>query len=198
MDGLESRFVPQQEAVTAILVRASGGDHEAAGELLPMVYAELRRLASRYLENERVGHTLQPTALVHEAYLRMVGGDRDWTGRDHFLAACAVAMRRILVDHARRRQAAKRGKNPVRVDVDPNRLQSDQSQMRVLELDELLVRLAELNPRCAKVVELRFFSGMSNEEISRVLGVAASTVSEAWTVARAWLAGQIADRGGEQ
>jgi RNA polymerase sigma-70 factor (ECF subfamily) len=178
-------------SITEFLLRASDGDASATQKLLPLVYDELRRLAADYMKNERHDHTLQPTALVHEAYLRLVGSDQVWKGRSHFLAAAAVSMRRVLVDHARGRSAAKRGDRDGRITLAPDIAPSTDRDLDVLELDDLLAELARKDARKAKVVELRFFAGMTNDQIAEVLGTARSTVAEDWTVARAWLASRI-------
>lgn len=180
-----------QGTVTQILARASAGDAAAADQLLPLVYDELRALASAYLARERSAHTLQPTALVHEAYVRLVSADTAWTGRAHFLAVAAIAMRRVLVDHARRRNADKRGGGVDRVELLDADTRTDRRDMQILELDELLRRLEALDPRRARVVELKFFAGMTNEQIAEALGLARSTVADDWTVARAWLAAEM-------
>ncbi len=177
----------QEGQVVSILGRATSGDRLAAAELLPLVYGELKALASNYLKQERPGHTLQPTALVHEAYIRMAGADREWAGKSHFLAVAAVAMRNVLVDHARRRGADKRSGELGRVTLDAAELGDRRRDVEVLELDGLIERLAELDPRRARVVELKFFAAMTNDQIAEVLGVSRSTVAEDWTVARAWL-----------
>jgi RNA polymerase sigma factor (TIGR02999 family) len=168
--------------------------HDAeAGELLSLAYDELKALAARYLEGERVDHTLQPTALVHEAYVRLEGSSAKWTSRAHFFAVAARAMRNILVDHARRRAAQRRGAGATHVSLGSIEVPDVQREMQVLELDDLLNRLAELDARRAKVVEMKFFAGMTNEQIAEVLDVARSTVADDWTVARAWLAAELAD-----
>lgn len=180
-------------SLVEILGRAAGGDAKAAADLLPLVYDEMRDIAARYMAEERAHHTLQPTALVHEAYLRLVGSQQDWQGRAHFLAAAAVSMRRVLVDHARRRAAEKR-RGGERITLSPDVAASAESDLDVLELDGLLTLLAARDPRKAKVIELRFFAGMTNEQIAEALGVARSTVAEDWTVARAWLATRLSGK----
>lgn len=184
--------LPDPPSITDVLRRASNGDSAAVAELLPLVYDELRRLAGGYMRRERKDHTLQPTALVHEAYLRLVGTDQPFEGRAHFLGAAAVAMRRVLVDHARRHAAVKRDAPGDRVTLAPEIASADARDMDVLELDQMLAALARKDERKARVVELRFFAGMSHDEIADVLGVARSTVAEDWTVARAWLAARLA------
>jgi RNA polymerase sigma factor (TIGR02999 family) len=156
-----------------------------------MIYSDLRRVAQRYMSGERGSHTLQPTALVNEAYLRVRGRRDTVCGNAHALALAAVAMRRILVDHARRRNAEQRGGGAQRIGLGNCEPASAGRDLEVLELDDLINRLAELDDRRARVVELRFFAGMTNEEIAEALGVARSTVAEDWSVARAWLQSQL-------
>lgn len=159
---------------------------------LPLVYDELKGLARGYLRGERGGHTLQPTALVHEAYLRVAGGAVDWNDKVHFLAAAATAMRRVLVDHARRRGAGKRegAREKVTLGTEAMGIGRDRD-LEILELDDLLNRLAALDARKAKVVELRFFAGLGLDEVATALDVARSTVAADWAVARAWLASEL-------
>jgi RNA polymerase sigma factor (TIGR02999 family) len=175
--------------ITALLHRWSRGDPEAFQALVPIVYNELRRLANHYLQNERSGHTLQSTALVHEAFLRLVGnnGMQQWHGRAHFFAAAAQSMRRILVDHARQRQARKRGSGAQRVPLEEALTVPVQSNLDVAALDESLSNLALIDPRKSRVVELRFFGGLSNQEIAEVLGISPAAVRNDWVVAKAWL-----------
>jgi RNA polymerase sigma factor (TIGR02999 family) len=161
-------------------------------ELLPLVYAELRRLAAGYLRRERVGHTLQPTALVHEAYLRMVDQTQvRWQNRAHFFGVAAQMMRRILVDHARSQHAEKRGGDVQKLSLDENIDVSGTRAAELVALDEALERLAEIDPQKSRVVELRFFGGLSVEETAEVLGVSAPTVKRHWRLAKAWLFGQV-------
>lgn len=180
-----------QSQLTQILDRLGGPDDSAAQELLPLVYAELRRLAGAYFERQAPSHTLQPTALVHEAYMRLVV-DRDsgWNGRDHFFAVAAMAMRQILVDHARRRKADKRGGDWERVTLDAAVAPAG-TELDLVDLDAALARLAEHDPRQARVVTLRFFGGLSNEGVAEVLGISRATVANDWRFARAWLAGEL-------
>jgi len=183
-----------REDVTEVLAQLRGGDQKAADRLLPMVYDEFRALARHYLGQERLNHTLQPTALVHEAYMKLVDQTRvDWQGKSHFFAVAAQAMRRILVDHARSRQRDKRGGGRARVALDEAVALSPQKDEDVLALDEALERLAKLDPRQAKVVELRFFGGMNVEEVAQALGVSKRTVEGDWTFARAWLSRELRD-----
>lgn len=189
-----SQPLPQQrpdDPAAGHVLAATRGDEQAASRLLPEVYGELRQLAAAYLDRERQGHTLQPTALVHEAYLRLGRGSQPWNGSVHLLAAAAVAMRHVLVDYARMRSAAKRELQVTRVDLPTGGGPAPAREVEVLELDDLLVRLRQLDERKARVVELRFFAGMTNDQIAEVLGVARSTVAEDWVVARAWLATQL-------
>ncbi len=177
--------------ITAILNRARHGDHDAVSELLPLVYRELRQLASGYLAAERGNHTLQPTALVHEAYIRLIGRDGGWKNRAHFLAASATAMRRVLVDHARGRRAAKRGGDATHVSFDSRIGDIVRQDVQVLDLNELLEQLGKLSERMAKIVELRFFAGMTIPETAEALGVCTTVVDDDWAMARAWLASRI-------
>jgi RNA polymerase sigma factor (TIGR02999 family) len=175
-------------AITSLLARAQERDRQATDELLPLVYEELRQLADRFLAGEKPGATLQPTALVHEAYLRLVGSDRaSWENRAHFFGAAARAIRRILVDRARARGAARRGGGrPLRLDTDAP-LAGPEPSLDVLALDEALAKLASIDAQKARVVELRFFGGLSVDETAATLGVSASTVDRDWAFARAWL-----------
>jgi RNA polymerase sigma factor (TIGR02999 family) len=165
------------------------GDPQAAELLLPLVYDALRELASRRLGREAPGQTLQATALVHEAYLRLVGGDpgRRWDGRGHFFAAAAEAMRRILVDRARDRRRLKRGGGRERVDLDLGSVPLDGSGDDLIDLDEALTDLSREDPLCARMVALRFFAGLSQAEAAEVLGLARRTADRQWAYARAWL-----------
>jgi len=170
------------------------GDERAADKLLPLVYDEFRALARHYLAQERGDHTLQPTALVHETYMKLVDQTRvDWQSRSHFFAVAAQAMRRILVDHARTRQREKRGGGRARVILDEAVALSPQKNEDVLALDEALEKLAQVSPRQAKVVELRFFGGLSVDEVAEALKVSKRTIEGDWTFARAWLAKELRD-----
>jgi RNA polymerase sigma factor (TIGR02999 family) len=174
--------------VTQLLEAAASGDATAAAELLPLVYDELRQLAAARLAAEPPGHTLQPTALVHEAYLRLVGSQpRDWNGRGHFFAAAAEAIRRILVEAARRRKAEKRGGGWERQQLLDAELAVDSSGDDLFAVDEALSRLATEYPRAAQLVHLRFFLGMTLEEAAEHLGLQARTAYRDWAYARAWL-----------
>lgn len=174
--------------VTRLLALWSSGDASALERLAPLVYEELRTLAGRLLRGERAGHTLQPTALVNEAFLRLAGGRTvDWKGRTHFFAVAARAMRRILVDHARTRLAGKRGGGATRISLTETPLSVPAPDVDVLALDEALERLAGLDPGQARVVELRFFAGLSVEETAEAIGASPATVKREWSSARAWL-----------
>lgn len=173
--------------VTELLARWSQGDQEALAELMPLVYGELRRLAEHYMRHEQAGHTLQPTALVHETYLRLAGTtNTQFNSRVHFYGAAAQAMRRILVDHARRALANKRGQRPIVLSLDGIDAGVEVRQ-ELVELDAALTKLAAHSERAARVVELRYFGGLSIEETSEVLAIAPATVKRQWTFARAWL-----------
>ena len=179
--------------VTRILERAEQGDASAAGELLPLVYGELRRLAAYKMAGEAPGHTLQPTALVHEAWLKISGSDGHvWNGRQHFFAAAAEAMRRILVDRARRRLAAKRGAGKVCLDADEFDLPAPAPDEQLLAVNEALAKFAVLDPRKGELVKLRYFVGMTFEEAAEALGIAVPTAKQWWAYARAWLRVEMA------
>src|SRR5688572_14196372 len=175
-------------AIPSLLARAQGGDRQATDALMPLVYEELRQLADRFLAAEKRGATLQPTALVHEAYLRLVGSDQgSWQNRAHFFGAAARAIRRILVDRSRARRAVRRGGDrPLRLDTDAPLAEPGPS-LDVLALDEALASLASIDAQKARVVELRFFGGLSVDETAAALGVSASTVDRDWVFARSWL-----------
>ncbi len=176
-------------AVTQLLDAAAASDPHAAADLLPLVYAELRQLAAARLAAEEPGHTLQATALVHEAYLRLVGpgGGPDWNGRGHFFGAAAEAMRRILVDAARRKGRAKRGRGAARIDLDDLATRAAPAPDDLLAVDEALDRLAAASPRAAELVKLRFYAGLTGDEAAAALGVAPRTADALWAYARAWL-----------
>jgi len=175
--------------VTRLLDAAAGGDPKAAAELLPLVYAELRQLAAARLADEKPGQTLQATALVHEAYLRLVGGEqpRDWNGRGHFFAAAAEAMRRILINRARDRHRLKRGGGRNRVDLDALADLATAPDADLLDLDDALDRLAASHPQAAELVKLRFFAGFPLHESAAALGIPPRTADRLWAFARAWL-----------
>ncbi len=174
--------------VTELLVRWRSGDREALDSLLPLVYDELRRIARHYLQGERSGHTLQSTALVNEAYVRMVAQDfPEWQSRAHFFAVAAQLMRQILVDYARSHRASKRGGNVCKVALDEAEGQPLKIDIDILALDEALKELAEMDQQQSRVVELKFFAGLSIEDTAEVLGISPSTVKRDWVTARAWL-----------
>jgi RNA polymerase sigma factor (TIGR02999 family) len=182
-------MLPFMSDVTRVLSAIEAGDAGAAEQLLPLVYDELRKLAAHRLDHQTPGQTLQPTALVHEAYLRLVGdpaGD-DWDGRAHFFAAAAEAMRRVLVEHARRRGRQKRGGGLARRDLDPDDLAAPEVREDLLALEEALTRLAAADPQAAQLVQLRYFAGLAIPDAARTLGVAPRTADRLWAFARAWL-----------
>ena len=182
--------------VTRILDAAAQGDRNAADQLLPLVYDELRKLAAQRLAHEKPGHTLQATALVHEGYLRLVGGEapQRFSGRGHFFAAAAEAMRRILVDDARRKHSLKAGGARQRVNLDQVEFAAGATSIDVLALDEALDKLDRDHPRKAQLVKLRFFAGMTNDEAAEALGVSPSTVDNDWAYARSWLRVELGRR----
>jgi RNA polymerase sigma factor (TIGR02999 family) len=187
---------PTAHQVTQLLVRWREGDQRALDELMPLVYKELRRLAAHYMRGERPGHTLQTSALVNEAYLRLAGHEQiEWQNRAHFFAVAAQAMRRILVDHARRSGNQKRGGDAHKVALDEALVVSSERNAEVVALDDALALLAEIAPRKSQLVELRFFGGLSIEETAEVLKVSPGTVMRDWTFAKAWLRREIT--GGE-
>ncbi|MCR9292998.1 MAG: sigma-70 family RNA polymerase sigma factor [bacterium] len=179
--------------VTQILLKLEQGDPQAAERLLPLVYDELRKLASAKLARESAGHTLQPTALVHEAYLRLVDQDAApaWNSRGHFFGAAAQAMRRILVESARRRQTAKAGGGMARVPLEEHEVAIDQEDERLLALHEALSELQTEQPQIAQLVELRYFGGLTIEQAADALGVSTRTANRYWVYAKAWLTSSI-------
>jgi RNA polymerase sigma factor (TIGR02999 family) len=183
---------PSSHRITLLLHEWALGDRQALDELTPLVYEELRNQAARYLRRERPDHTLQTTALIHEAYLRLVDArDVQWEDRAHFFAIAATMMRRILVDHARRRGSEKRGGSYIRMPLDEALSAADETDVDLLAVDEALERLAAFDPQQARVVELRFFSGLTVNETAAVLGISAKTVNRDWAVARAWLSREM-------
>ena len=173
----------------------SDGDQQSLDSLLPVVYQELRRLAAAYIRNEKPGQTLQPTALVHEAYLRLMKDRPErWQNRAHFCAIAAHSMRQILIERARARNAQKRWGDKARVTLDEALVHGGEQSVDLLALDSALERLAALDPEQARIVELRFFGGLTVEETAEALGVSPATVKRHWTVARAWLARELANR----
>lgn len=186
-----------QTQVTQLVVAMNAGDRSARDALLPLVYADLRAQAEAYFRAQRDNHTLQPTALVHEAYLRLMGNtDIAWEGRSHFLAVAAMAMRNVLADHARRRRAEKRGGAWDRVTLTGLGSDGGERQIDALDLDDALKALAEVDERQARIVELRFYGGLTVEEVAHVLEVSSGTVALDWRMARAWLRNRLdeADR----
>ncbi len=180
--------------VTQLLLEWNAGNHDALEKLMPLVYKELRRLAHQYLGKERAGHTLLTTDLVHEAYLRLVDQQRvRWQNRAHFYGIAAKLMRRILVDHARGKKRIKRGAGAQRVSLDEAAVVASQSKVDILALDEALTRLAEIDQRKARVVELRFFGGLEVEEAAEFLRLSPITVLRDWKMAKAWLHRALSD-----
>jgi RNA polymerase sigma factor (TIGR02999 family) len=179
--------------VTRILSAIEQGDPRAAEQLLPLIYDELRQLAAQKLAQEKPGQTLQATALVHEAYLRLVDVEKaqSWDGRGHFFAAAAEAMRRILVDSARRHRAQKRGGNHERIDLPELAERAQDDPLDLLALDDALKKLEEQSPQKAQVVKLRFFAGCTLEETAQLVGISRATAQRHWAYARAWLFGQL-------
>jgi RNA polymerase sigma factor (TIGR02999 family) len=173
--------------VTRLLDAASAGDPRAAAELLPLVYDELRKLATARMAGETPGQTLQATALVHEAYLRLVGAEQSWNGRAHFLAAAAEAMRRILVDRARHKKSLRCGGGLERVELREDAASVPEPSDEILAVDEALTRLAAANPKAAELVKLRYFAGLSVDETAQALDMSPRAVDRLWSYARAWL-----------
>ena len=183
--------------VTQLLKELSTGNQDVLAELIPLVYDELRRLAAYHLRQERCNHTLQATALVHEAYLRLVDQRHvGWKNRSHFFGVAAHLMRRILLMHARRIHAAKRGGSAARISLDEGVVFTREHSAELVAIDELLTRLAALDPQQARVVELRFFGGLSVEETADLMGISAATVKRDWAMAKAWLAREMGVRRG--
>ena len=181
-------------SITQLLIKWRNGDQAALNELLPQVYDELRRLANYYLRQERLGHTLQTTALVHEAYLRLVGEKEvDWQNRAHFFGIAAVRMRQILVEYARSRQAAKRGGGEYRLSLSEADRLAKERDVNLLALDDALQSLEALDPQKARIVDLRYFGGLTIEETAEVLKISSATVKRDWSTARAWLRSKISN-----
>jgi RNA polymerase sigma factor (TIGR02999 family) len=187
--------VPLMNDVTRLLADAAAGDPQAAAELLPRVYAELRKLAAVRLTAEKPGHTLQATALVHEAYIRLIGTDPDqpWNGRGHFFAAAAEAMRRILVDAARCKARVKRGGDRGRVDLDAVNASESARDDDLVALSEALDQLAVVSPSAAELVKLRYFAGFTGHQAAELIGVSPRKGDQLWAYARAWLLDKLAD-----
>ena len=183
-----------ERELTQLLIASSGGDAEAQAALLSAVYDELRQRAGAMMRHEARGHTLQPTALVHEAYLRLIQQDRvEWTGRAHFFGIAAQMMRRILVDHARGRLRDKRGGDRLRVSLDDELPLSTEKDADVVALDDALKSLAAVDPRQAEIVVMRFFGGLNVEEVAAVLGVSKRTIEGEWTMIKAWLRRELTE-----
>jgi len=192
----EEAFLSPSRDITALLGAWSRGNRSALNQLLPLVYAELRRIAGRQLRSERANHTLQPTALVHEVYLRLVDQRQvDWQNRAHFFGVAAQVMRRILVDHARRHSASKRGEGVRCVSIDEAKEMAGPNEIPILALDHALARLEEVDPDLAKIVELRAFGGLTIEEAAHVLNVSPSTAKREWRTAKAWLNRELGSEG---
>jgi RNA polymerase sigma factor (TIGR02999 family) len=178
--------------VTVLLAQLVQGDPQAASRLVPLVYSELRQMAARYMRRERVDHTLQTTALVHEAYLKLVDqSSANWQNRAHFFGVASQVMRHILIDHARANMREKRGGGCQVIALDEGLVFSPEQSEELLEVDAALQRLAELDPRQGKIVELRFFGGLTVEETAAALGISPKTVKRDWSVAKAWLHGEL-------
>lgn len=188
-----SEKIPESEIqeVTRLLQSLNAGNRDAVDALVPLVYAELRKLAAHYLKSERGEHTLQPTALVHEAFLRLVEQETAWQNRTHFFAMAANLMRRILVDYARGHQAEKRGGAAEKISLEDAFVFVKEKHAEMIALDEALEELAKIDPRRSRVVELKFFGGLKHEELAEVLGVHVNTVLRDWNLARAWLKTQM-------
>jgi RNA polymerase sigma-70 factor (ECF subfamily) len=177
--------------VTGLLQSLQRENQDAIAELVPLLYAELRRLASSYLRRERSDHTLQPTALVHEAYLRLVGQNVRWKNRSHFFGVASQLMRRILVDYARSHRAAKRGGTLGKISFEDNIVVSKETVGNLVVIDELLDRLAALDPLQGRIIEMRFFGGLTVKQTAEALDISAATVKREWSVAKAWLSREM-------
>ena len=187
---------PRQHEITELLAEWRDGNQSALDELYPLVYNELHRLARRYMSRERKGHTLQTTALINEAYVRLVDQKNvQWANRSHFFAISAQIMRRILIDHARRHAYAKRGGGAQQVSLEEAATVAPDLGLELIRLDEALNTLAEMDPRRSQVVEMRYFGGLNNEEIAGVLNISENTVTRDWNMARAWLYQQLTGSG---
>ena len=185
-----------RDDVTQLLIKWSKGDKAALDELMPIIHSELRRLARRYMARERPGHTLQTTALINEAYLRLVDQQGvEWQDRVHFFAVAAQIMRHILVDHARKYQSDKRGAGAQKIPLDEVMVANQQRAAELVTLDEALNELATLDPRQSQIVELRFFGGLTVEETAEVIKIAPITVMREWRIAKAWLRDKCSDLG---
>lgn len=185
-----------RQQITEMLNGLRAGDEAARAQIIALVYPELRKIASQYMRKERREHTLQPTALVHEAYLRLAGQrEQPWKSRTHFFAVASQVMRQVLVDHARKHHTAKRGGGAIRVDFDSTLALDDRNATAILDVDKAIDRLAQWDARQAEVVVLRFFGGLTEEEIAQTLNVSERTVKRDWRMARAWLQGILAGQG---
>ena len=192
-------MTPAPQELTQLLVDWSNGDQAALGRLLPLVNAELRRLAAGYMRRENPGHTLQTSALVNEAYLRLIDQQHvQWQNRAHFFGIAAQLMRRILIDHARKAQYAKRGGGAVKVSLDEAAAVTEARAAELLAVDEVLERLTAMDARKGRIVELRFFGGLSLEETAEVLGISSPTVQREWRAAKAWLHRMLTDGGNDE
>jgi len=191
-EGVRIAPMPAPGDVTELLSAWRGGDQNALERLIPIVYADLRRIAGRYMRSENDGHTLQATALVHEAFLRLTRErERTWENRAHFFGVSAQIMRNLLVDHARRVSRKKRGGDAVEIQLDVGAELSAVDPEELLALDAALQRLGEVDPRSSRIVELRYFVGLTNEEIAEVIGVSEKTVKREWSTAKAWLRAEL-------
>lgn len=180
--------------ITQLLHEWSSGDDLALKKLMPLVYEELRQMAKQYMRNQRVGHTLQPTALIHEAYLKMAGREeQNWQNRAHFFGVAAQAMRHILVDYVRNRNFQKRGGEAQIVEFDEALIVSNERAAGLVELDEALTKLSELDERKSRVVELKYFGGLTNKEMAEVLNVTTKTITRDWQFARSWLLRELSN-----
>lgn len=190
---------PAPTDVTLLLKQLSAGDHDAVDQLVPVLYNELRKLAAYYLRQERSNHTLQATALVHEAYLRLIDQRAvEWQNRSHFFAVAAQVMRRILLDYARSHQAVKRGGPSPKISLDDAMVYCEEQAAQLVALDELLTRLSSMDPQQGRIVELRFFGGMSVEETAELLGISPRTVKRDWAMAKLWFARELRKASGEE
>ena len=186
--------MPSTGQITRLLAEVRGGNRAAEEQLIPLVYEELRRLAYAYMRKERTGHTLQPTALVHEAYIRLLPQRVSWQSRAHFMGIAAQQMRRILVDYARKRQAEKREGDENKLCLDEALVMARQHPAKLVAMEEALERFASEHNRQCQVVELRFFGGYLEQEIAQILGISVETVKRDWRFARAWLSLELRDK----
>lgn len=190
--------MPESGDVTRMLGELRAGKHDVAEQLVPLIYDELRRIAGAQMRRERAGHTLQATAVVHEAYMRLAGEQVDWQNRAHFFAIAARTMRRVLMDYARQHRAGKRGgDNSKKVEIDAELLVAQDRLDDVVAIDEILGRLARMDPEQARIVELRFFAGLNVDETAEVMGISSSTVKREWSMAKAWLDRELSSRKSE-